>query len=246
MNFYTIFRRDFINILCNPTLVVVNTVFPILLILILGYLSSGNFGSDITSYDYYGITVLIFSILSVSITASNSFLERRLKNSNLRILYSPIPPSFIYISKILATFLFTSVCFLGLMLFLYFVFHVNLGGKYVGTIILIILSFNFLTSTIGVLFCCILKSEELTNKILSTVNSIFALFGGLFFQLDGFGKTVERITYFSPVKWISEGMFKIIYDQDFSYFIPIIIICTILSVFFILICKMTFKTEHYV
>lgn len=73
MRFFTIFKRDFRNIILNPVLLIYNTVFPLLLVSVLGYLSYGDyFGYGITSYDYYGITVLIYSALNVSVTASNS------------------------------------------------------------------------------------------------------------------------------------------------------------------------------
>jgi ABC-2 type transport system permease protein len=133
-SFLTIFTRDFINIVRNPVLFLTNTVFPFLLILVLGYLTNGSYGTEITSFDYYGITILLVSVLNVSITASNSFMERSIKRSNLRILYAPIPSTFVYGSKILATFLFTSLCFLILMAIENLLLGVHLGGERVGLI----------------------------------------------------------------------------------------------------------------
>jgi ABC-2 type transport system permease protein len=245
--FYVIFKRDLINIIKNPTLLMYNTLFPFLLILILGFLSSGNYGKgEISSYDYYGVTMLILCLLNVSLTASNTFMEKSLKISNLRIMYSPIKTSYIYLSKIFSTFFFTVICFLLLMLVSNLFLNVNFGGKNSMYIIVFVLLFDLLSSTLGVLFCCIFKSEEAANKILSVFVNIFAVLGGLFFQLDGFGAGVEKITYISPVKWVAKGSFKIIYDNDLSYFVPISISLIILSILMMLGCKLFFRTEDYV
>ncbi|RHW63975.1 ABC transporter permease, partial [Clostridium botulinum] len=48
------------------------------------------------------------------------------------------------------------------------------------------------------------------------------------------------------VKWISECIFKIIYDKDFSMFVPTIAICISSSLIFIILCQITFKPEEYI
>ncbi len=151
-------------------------------------------------------------------------MKKSLKTSNLRIMYAPIKLSYIYLAKIVATFIFTSVCFLGYIALFSLVFGVNFGGVNLLYIILIVLFLNLLSSITGAFFCCILKSEELTNKIISVVINIFAILGGLFFRLDGLGPAAERISYISPAKWAAEAMFRIIYDNDFSLFLPGILI----------------------
>lgn len=141
------------------------------MVLVLGYLSSSNYGSQgVTSYDYYGITILLFSILNVSMTASNSFMEKSLRLSNLRIMFSPINTSYIYVSKILATSAFTSLCYFLYALICKFLLQVNFGYHNTTYIFIIMLLFNFLSSSLGVLFCCIFKGEELANTILSPLN----------------------------------------------------------------------------
>ncbi|KPV60009.1 hypothetical protein QJ48_08095 [Paenibacillus sp. A3] len=53
-SFYFILKRDFINLALNPVLLLTNTVFPLLLVLVLGYLSNGAYsGETMNGYDYY-------------------------------------------------------------------------------------------------------------------------------------------------------------------------------------------------
>lgn len=245
-SFYTILSRDFLNIIKNPVLLFYNTIFPFLFLLILGYLTNDMNGNQVKSYDYYGVTILLLSVLNVSITAANSFMERSVKRSNLRILYAPIPTSFLYGSKIVATFLFTSICFLVLMGIEHLVLGVHFGGNCFVWIMCMMLALNLFSSILGVLFCCVFKSEEVSNSILSMVNNVFAILGGLLFPLDGLGRTVQIISYFSPVKWVAEGMFKVIYDHDLHIVLPTISVCLGLSVICFLLCKLTFRTEDYV
>lgn len=245
--FFIILKRDLINLILNPTLLLYNTMFPFLLILILGFLTGDSYGKKgVDAYDYYGITMLLFIVLNVSITAANSFMEKSLKASNLRIIYSPIKPSFIYLSKIVATFLFTSVGFIILMTLSKIILGVNFGGRNTIYVFILVLLLDLLSSSLGIFFCCIFKSEEMTNKILSLVNNIFAILGGLFFQIDGLGKFAHKLTYISPVKWVLEGIFRIIYDHSFASFMPIAMTLGALSIILITGCKLMFKTEDYV
>ncbi|MDP4094663.1 MAG: ABC transporter permease [Bacillota bacterium] len=245
--FMTLVKRDMVNILKNPTLLISNLVITFVLTLILGFLSSGNYGrTGVDSYDYYGITMLIFAVLNVAMTASNSFMEKSLKTSNLRVIFSPIPKSYIYLSKIVATFAFTSVCLLLNTFLFNIVLQVNFGGARILYVIALLLLFDLFSSITGVMFCCIFKSEELSNRILSLVIDIFAILGGIFFQLDGFGDVLRKLTYISPVKWVVEAVFRIIYDNDLSLFIQPLLVLSVLSLVFLGVCKLTFKTEDYV
>ncbi|WP_226002178.1 ABC transporter permease [Paenibacillus sp. BJ-4] len=245
--FFSILKRDFINLATNVPLILSNTIFPLLLIFVLGYLGGGLYGgSDVTAYDYYGVTILIYSALNVSMTAANSFMDQNVKRSNLRILYAPIPKSFIYLSKTAATFLFTGLCSIALVALLQLVFNIRLGGTSAVYTAVVLLCFDLFSSALGVLFCCLFKGEELTNKILSIINSVLAILGGLFFQLDGLGRTAEVISFFSPVKWVVETVLRIVYDGDFSLFLPTLLSFVIASLLLLWGCKRTFKTEDYI
>lgn len=247
MGFYTIFKRDLKNLVLNPIMLIYNSVYPILIVMILGHLTDGNYnGSAVSSYDYYGVSIIIFFALFTGTISANSFMEKRIKASNLRIMYSPIDTSYIYLSKITATFIFSSVCYMSVMALLKLIFNINYGGKNLIYVFILLELFTLLSSALGILFCCIFKSEELANKILSPFLNIFGIFGGLFFPIDGFGKAVEKLTYISPAKWVLVSIFKIIYDNDFIYFFPAVMILVILTAVFIFGCKLTFREEDYV
>ncbi|ENK1243531.1 ABC transporter permease [Clostridium botulinum] len=246
MNLLKVTKIDIMNILKNPILVLYNTVYPLLLIGLFGFISNGNYGGEgVTSYDYYGVTMMIFTVLLITLTAANTFMEKKVKEGNIRLIYSPTYKSEIFLSKILSTFIFATVLFNMILIIENNVLRINLGGENFIYVLILLILFNFLMCSFGAAMCCIFKSEEATNKFLSPISMLLALLGGLFFPVDSLGKTVEKLSYISPVKWISECIFKIIYDKDFSMFVPTIAICIGSSLIFIIFCKITFKPEEY-
>lgn len=88
--FALIVKRDIVNLIKNPTLLLSNTAFPIILILILSFLGRGEYGNTgVDSYDYYGITMIIYMILNVAMTAATALWR---KESKVVISEFYIPP----------------------------------------------------------------------------------------------------------------------------------------------------------
>ncbi len=244
--FLQILKRDFLNMLFNPMWVFYDTVFPLMLILILGFLNSGAYGNEVSSYDYYGVAMILYIILNTATLSANGFMEERIKQGNMRLIYSPLPKSYIYLSKILATSAFASLCHISVMILLELFMKVNYGGKNIIFIIIILIFAEIFASVIGVLFCCIFKSENIANQILSIVINIWALLGGLFFKVDSMGKALEKLSYISPVKWMMISIFKIIYDRNFSDYMVTIGILMISSIIAGALCEKFYKPEEYV
>ena len=86
------------------------TAFPILLVVILGFLGKDRYGKEVTSYDYYGITLMIYSIFMSGMTSANAFMEITIRKPNMRIIYAPGNSNVIYISKIVSSFIFCFAC----------------------------------------------------------------------------------------------------------------------------------------
>lgn len=245
--FWVLVKRDLGNLITNPTLLSFNTVFPFALILILGFLANGSYGAGgVNGYDYYGVSMLVFSVLNVSVTASNTFMERTLRASNLRVIHSPVRGSWVYLSKIVSTFLFTAGCYLVTMALCALVLGVDYGGPRAGYVVALAMLFDLASASLGVLFCCVFKSEEVANRILSLANNIMAILGGVFFSFDGFGRVAGLVSGISPVKWVLHAMLGIIYDSNLSAFLPTALILAALTALCIAGCKLTFRTEDYV
>lgn len=247
MNFIKIVKFDFMNILRNPMLVLYNTVFPLMMIGIMGFVTKGSYtAGDIGSYDYYGVTMMIFTTLMIALTASNTFMEEKVKKGNARIVYAPISNLEIYLSKLISTYILGTISYSVILLVGQYLFHINFGGKNLIYIMLLINILCFFGSSLGTMSCCIFKSEEGANSVMNIPILLFVFLGSLFFPVASLGKLMERISYVSPVKWVTECAFQVIYDNDFSIYLLAVIIMLLGSIFCIIVCQITFKPEEYV
>lgn len=243
--FIQIFKMDFVNIVKNPVLVGFNTVFGILLILIMGFLASGYYANTVDAYNYYAVSFLIYGMLNGAMTATNAFMERDIKKPNLRIIHSPVGSFSIYFSKITASALFDYICHLVMIAVLVPVLHINLGGANMGYVILIMAPIEFSSSALGALFCCIFKTEEAASMLLSNAISILAFLGGTFFSFDGMGGVLASVSKLSPVKWMNDAFFSIIFDGNLSLLAPMFIGSIVVGAILVFGCSKTFKTEDY-
>jgi ABC-2 type transport system permease protein len=240
-NLFLISKEDFINLIKNPMWVFYNAVFPVLLVAIIGFLTRESYGNDVTSYDYYGITLMVYSILSSGMTSANSFMEERIRKANMRIIYAPGNVKSIYLSKILSSFCFLSICHLLDIVILCLLYNIHISS--IPQMLVLFVLIEFFSVSLGVMLCCIFKTEAMANQILSMVINIFAILGGLFFPLDGYGKAARIACYISPVKWLVKTTFSIIYDKDFSGFYPTVLIMIISISVVIIVCDKTFRKE---
>ena len=242
--FLIIFKMDMINLFKNPVLVGYNTIFAGLLILIMGFLTGGNYADTKDAYQYYTVSLLIYGILNGAMTASNCFMERDIKRPNLRIIYSPAGSFSIYSSKILSSFVFDYSLHLLLLAILCPLLNVTLGSQPV-FFILLMAPIEFATAALGIFFCCVFHCEETTSTLLSTVVSLLCVLGGTFFSLDGMGGALAFATRLSPVKWLNDAFFAISCDNSMGYFWPIFVGASVVSALLVLGCHKFFRTEDY-
>lgn len=88
-NLYLISKEDLKNLIKNPMWLFYATLFPILLVVILGFLGKESYGKEVTSFDYYGITLTIYAIFTSGMTSANAFMEITIRKPNMRIIYAP-------------------------------------------------------------------------------------------------------------------------------------------------------------
>jgi ABC-2 type transport system permease protein len=220
------------------------TLFPILLIVILGFLMKDSYGRDVTSYDYYGITLMIYSILLSGMTSANAFMEVTIRKPNMRIIYAPGNPNVIYLSKIVSSFVFCLGCHLFDLLVICTLFQIRIQP--VAYILPLLALLELFSVSLGIMCCCIFKTEAMANQILGMVINLLAIFGGLMFPMDGYGKVIRTVSHMSPAKWLVQTSFSMVYDNDFSRFIPTMLGLLLATAGVFWICNKTFRKEDCV
>ncbi len=237
MKLSILLKQDFRNIFGNPSVLLFAFLYPTALVLLFGFLFSDMYQSNIvTSFDFYGITMIFYLILQSATITPTIFMEERIKKGNLRIAYAPVSRVEIYASKLIATIILLALSFLVHIVFLGITGIVNFGGPNCLAIIgLFFLALVFMVS-LGGAVCTIVKNEDLTNKIVGITVNCFALVSGIFFPVETLGEFASGVANATPVKMTLNKIFEIIYDNSFDgigWVIGFTILFTILMIFII-------------
>lgn len=127
------------------------------------------------------------------------------------------------------------------MILLCMIYHIHMNA--IPQIIILFGMTELFSVGLGVMFCCIFKTEAMANQILNIIINLFAILGGLLFPMDGYGKVVRGISYISPAKWLVKTSFEMIYDNDFSRFYPTFIGLLLATAVVFIVCEKTFRKE---
>ena len=212
-----------------------------------GFIFSSLYGGEgVKSYDYYGVTMMIYIIITSITITPNTFLEKKLRQGNIRIAYAPVSKVAIYMSKILSSYLFMIITVSINMTLMNYFGLVNFGNENFIFVLGLFWAFLLFTVTIGGAVCVIIKEEELTNIILSNIATVFAILSGMFFPVDSLGKVVSSIANLSPIKWIVDLSFSVIYDNNFQNYTAIILGLISLSIVSLIVMHFNYKPEDYI
>lgn len=192
--------------------------------------------------DYYAVTMLTLIILYSSMNGMQSIVGERTGKTQDRLFCAPISKYNILIGKILGNIIYSSLQIAIIIAFSKFVFHAY-WGDHLGTIFIIALAESVMTVSIGAGLSFIIKDTGALSGLLSMLSTILAFLGGGYFPLDGMGKSMQMIASISPIKWINEAMFKVIYSNDFSSVGISIFISLLISVIFIVISSLGYRKE---
>ena len=247
MILWKLIKQDFKNLITTPVVVIACVVYPWLLVGLFGFIFSSLYGGEgVKSYDYYGVTMMIYIIITSITITPNTFLEKKLRQGNIRIAYAPVSKVVIYMSKILSSYFFMIITVSINMTLMNYFGLVNFGKENFIYVLGLFWAFLLFTVTIGGAVCVIIKEEELTNIILSNIATVFAILSGMFFPVDSLGKVVSSIANLSPIKWIVDLSFSVIYDNNFQNYTAIILGLISLSIVSLIVMHFNYKPEDYI
>ena len=220
------------NIAKKPVILVYLFVFPFLIFALLGYLTTGSFSGGISSFDYYGLTIIIYFQLTMGTMISNMIMEENVKLPNMRIAYSLEDENYIYISKIIALTLANAISIGVYMLLLMEIYHVNFGANpfmvYITYMIL-----GLFSTCLGTALCIGLKDESVCNNILGVVQIIL-------------GKIGIFLSNFSIVKWINYGIGSYVYGQSIKGQLIVWVFSLLLAALLLFAARKMFKIQLFI
>ncbi|KAA9298514.1 MULTISPECIES: ABC transporter permease [Aerococcus] len=242
----TIMQQDIINLLKNKPIMTYLLAYPMLLILVTGYVFSSNFTDDLLSaYDYYGVTMMIYLSMATVIILPELLFGHQVKYANYRIIYSPMARYKVYLSKLIVSIAVSYAILASYILVFNAIGFVNYGGRDVLRILLLDLALVIFSITFGGAFCLLVKSEDLATKLLNLVINLLAILSGLFFPMTILGPKIARVTSFSPVSKVMSSFFAIIYDKDCTTLLPTTTTLMLSSLIFLIIIHLSYHPEDF-
>lgn len=238
--YYTLRRR-----LQDGFLIGYNIIFPIVMIVLLGYLSSNSYGTTFTGYHYYSVVMLSFCVAMTVITAAFAAKEDAYKKTAVRFLFAPVPLHNIVIAKLVSCTLVISLCNLIVMLFSLFVFRLPITRGILPVTVILTLE-AFAVCAIGLFIGYGVKNFIFIKNLLNIPICLAAILGGAFFPIGTLNKGWSLILKFSPLTWINRGIFQCIYDHNSVLLWKMAIILAFVGIAFTWLAIRLFKKEEFI
>ncbi|AWB43567.1 ABC transporter permease [Paenibacillus sp. CAA11] len=190
-----------------------NIVFPTIIILLLGYLTSPSYGTTFTSYHYYTIVMIPFCALMGITTVSYAAQDEKLLHTAYRYMAAPISKREIVLSKFASSVIVLSICNSVTLLIAMLMFGLNFHSNIFRVIWLLICETISVTG-IGLYLGLACKNLDALRNFLNIPMVIFGFLGGAFFPVSSFNPILAFIINLSPLTWINRGIIACVYDNQ--------------------------------
>jgi ABC-2 type transport system permease protein len=222
-----------------------NIIFPLIMLVLLGYLTSGSYGNRFTGYQYYSVVMLPFCIALAIISAAYAGKDEAYRKTAIRFLFTPINKAQIVLSKLLSLCIVISICNLFVLLCSLFLFRLPIGGKLV-PIFLLLAAETFAVCALGLFIGFGMKNFIIIKNFVNLPIMLAAILAGVFYPFGTLKDEVTLIIRMSPLSWINRSLFRYIYDNSSSLLWRITLICIIVGIVFTVLAIMLFKKEEYI
>ncbi|WP_223069387.1 ABC transporter permease [Paenibacillus caui] len=195
--------------------------------------ASGSFGNFIQetslnkdkqpgSIDYYAISMTTMIAFYACLPASALIQNERTRRTAIRLGASPVSKIEIFTGKVLATTIVNFLCIAIVVLFSRLAFKAEWGSHYI-SIALVLLTEVVLAVSFG-LACSYLFNGGAARAFIFIVIQVISFVGGAYFPIDITSGVVHQISQLSPLRWANQGLTQIIYSDQASAAIPVIVL----------------------
>lgn len=243
--FSVIFCHDLRRRLKDSFLIGYNIIFPMIMIVLLGYLASGSYGKKFTGYHYYSIVMLPFCIAMAVITAAYAAKEDAYKKTAVRFLFAPVALHHIVAAKLLSCTVVISLCNLIVLTAALLVFRLPIADRMIPLTIMLSAE-TFMVCAIGLLVGFGMKNFIFVKNLLNIPICLAAILGGSLFPIGTFHLGLRFLLEISPLTWINRGMFLSVYDDNSLLLWRITIILVTIGIVFAVLAARLFKKEEFI
>lgn len=242
---FNLFCYDIKRRMKDSFLIGYNIIFPIVMIILLGYLTSENYGRKFTGYHYYTFVMLPFCISMAVITAAYVGKEDAYKRTAARILFSPVNPAHIILAKQFSCTIVMSCCNLFVLLFSLLAFKLPIR-HYILPLTGFLAAESFTVCAIGLFIGLGMKNFIFIKNILNIPICVAAVLAGAFFPIGTLNPRLAFIIKLSPLTWFNRSMLQVVYDGENRSMINTAMISIVIGIGFTILTVCLFKKEEYI
>ena len=183
----------------------------------------------------YGISMIALTMLFSSVTGSYSIIKERSDGTLKKILTLPISIQEFVLGKFLGALIISTFQILLVIAISDNFLKINFGQNQ-SIIILILLIESSLAIAFGTFIGCFIKDNKSCWIILLSLIMIFGLIGGAFIPFNNMDvNVVKYISILSPITYINNSIFNIIYVQDMLLAKEVIGIFVLITILFLIL-----------
>lgn len=221
-----------------------NVILPLILIALLGVLTRNNFGSLITSYQYYTIVLIPFCCVMSLITASYATKEEAYAKTAIRILMSPLEEGDIVKVKIMSCTLVFTLCNGITFLIASLIWNLPIGPEWL-LILLLLGSLSYVVSAIGVIVGVGMKNFLLVKNIINLPIALMGAAAGAFYPIGTLHPVLQVMMNLSWLTWVNRSIFALLYDHKMTLIVIVIVLQCLVGTVCMWVAEKAFQKGEY-
>lgn len=228
---------------CDGFAVGYNLIFPMVVIVLLGFLCQKISYGGISSFQYYTVVIIPFCILMAVTTAAYAGKDDAYAKTAQRVLLTPISHRAIVWSKIISCTLVIFLCSIIVYAGASLLFGIGFQGIWWVTILHVCLA--FFVSAVGTFIGLGMKNFLVVKNVMNLPILLCAIFGGTFFKINTVNPVVNILMRLSPIGWVNRSLFLALYEKNSSLLILVVFLLAIAGLIGAALAVKMFKKGEY-
>ncbi|MDB2104475.1 ABC transporter permease [Clostridium paraputrificum] len=169
-----------------------------------------------------------------AMSGSGLISEDKEQNMYTRILTTSVRPWQYYLSNIISTTILLSILFTISVIEINFVSTIEIGVSNI-MLITILLILGIVSVSVGTFCMTITNDRDLSSIISNFITISFLALGGCFVPLSYLSGTINKISYFTPIRWAMEAINNAQQGADISVIVMNLLVLSLFGMVFFII-----------